>query len=529
MESNPHLEIEEDEIEVLEVKRGEGFETANSCSNKDSEEPNIEIRSSVSSLIQRDEEEEENDTSSHGYLEFQDGTQENGNKSTTLHEDVRDAQECPPVDMVRDETMTETSMCESDNATEDERGNESFDILGSEATSEPDLWNLEDCNQPELPCIASTDNCSSRSDSWQESEENWEDEHQDSEECQHGRGDGPRGHGERQDKPGGSGQSQDKGSEMPKSEDINLVQILELVDAHMAENEERKYEDSKKVQTEDFHLQQKDESDLTNNEVLDLLPHEIDANPAKDKDYYSQKDTDSDSDQGKAEDEDLPRDEDEDTANNEDEDLPKDEDGDLARAEDSDTANDRNEDLPRDEAEDLPKDEDGDQANNEDEDLAKDEVPKLENPGVPKGGDTGPRENEGSDQKEKNRFGAESVSCCEEQATRNPELDTVSDVMKNPEASKSETEELAIQPRKRKLRRRKVKSSTKVMGGGGKVKVKVDVTDSNPILDICFDSLLRVLDAKPVSSLKPCFVRLARMDKIPSSILRQLASENSRL
>ena len=59
MESNPHLEIEEDEIEVLEVKRGEGFETANSCSNKDSEEPNIEIRSSVSSLIQRDEEEEE--------------------------------------------------------------------------------------------------------------------------------------------------------------------------------------------------------------------------------------------------------------------------------------------------------------------------------------------------------------------------------------------------------------------------------------------------------------------------------------
>ena len=138
-------------------------------------------------------------------------------------------------------------------------------------------------------------------------------------------------------------------------------------------------------------------------------------------------------------------------------------------------------------------------------------------------------------------------------------LDSVSEVMKNPEANKSETEELAIQPSKRKLRRRKNKSSKKVMGGGkdrenvnGKyfatekgcysnvatsncqlrLKVKVDVTDSNLILDqtdICFNSHLKVLDSKPVSSLNSCFVRLARMDKIPSSIIRQIALENSRL
>lgn len=613
VESNPHLEIEEDEVEVLDVKGAEGFETGNSFNNKDSE-----TRSSVSSAIQGDEEDE---TSSHGYIEIQDGTQENGTKSTTLHEDVRDAQECPSVDIDQDEIMSENSTCESDNATEDDRGNECFDILGSEATSEPDMWNLEDCNQPELPCIASADNWSSRSDSWQESQENGEDKHQDSEEYQHGTGDGHCRHGERQDNYKESGQSQDKVSEMPKSE-------LEDAIAHMAETKERKCKDSERSQTEDFHLLQKNDLDLTNNEVTGLLPH---ANPAKDKDDYSQLDSDSDIPkdltEAKDEDEDLPREEDEDTVNNED--LSKDKDGDLATVEDSDTANKENENLPRDEAGDLPKDDAGDLANKEDEELAKhensdqakdededvpkcsdvqkeedsklsnkedfdllkcedfllptnyesallkdrcldltteeSELPKRENPDVPKDRDAGQRENEVSDQKEKNGFGAtESVSSYEEQATKNPELDEVSEVMKNPEANKSETEELAIQPSERKLRRRKVKSSKKVMGSGkggkgrenvnGKyfcesresgsysdvatscirlrLKVKVDVTDSNPIVDqadICFDSHLKVLEAKPLSSFKPCFVRLARMDKISNSILRQIALENSRL
>ena len=49
-----------------------------------------------------------------------------------------------------------------------------------------------------------------------------------------------------------------------------------------------------------------------------------------------------------------------------------------------------------------------------------------------------------------------------------------------------------------------------------RLEVTVDVSDSNPILDyqdIC---------SKTVSTLKPCYVRLAKMDMIPSSILKKL-------
>ena len=587
-QSNPHLEIEEEEIEVLEVKRGKCFETANSCNNMDSEEPNIEERGSVSS---RNEEEEEYETISDGYDEIEDGTKENESRGTTLHEYVI---EQLSVDTDQDKTMWENSMCESDNARESERGNESFDILTSGATSAPDMWNLEDCNQPELP-IASTDNWSSRSNAYQGPNENWEGGHRDSQEWQHGIGGGPRGLGERQDKPEGSGLSQDEDSEMSGSEDFNLPKdCLELMDTHTPENEERKCEDSKKLQTEE---PKKDQSDLTNKRS-DLHLHDRDANPTKGKDYSLTKDRE-DSNLAKDEDEDLTRDEDLDTYKDEDEDLLKAEDIDLTK--DEDLVKDENSDLAKGEDEDLPKC--SDVQNTEDSSLSSEvdvdflykdsllptndesalpkeksldlpteesESPRPENPAAPKGADTGLRENGGSDRKEKKRVGGdnttERVSCCKEQATKNPELDPVSSSSESElikkqstKANKTAAAVLAIQPSNRKLRRRKnsenqnnseTKPTIKVISGrknlngkysatkkdsseceplknglysdaaisSGKLRleVTVDVSDSNPISDyedIC---------SKTVSTLKPCYVRLAKMDMIPSSILKKL-------
>ena len=475
---------------------------------------------------------------------------------------VIDAQEQPSLDKDQDETM-------SDNARENERGNESFDILTSEATSEPDMWNLEDCNQPELP-IASTDNWFSRSNAYQGQDENWESGLRDSQEW-------PPRLGERLER---SGLSQDEDSEM--------------LDAHMPDNEERKCEDPKKLQTEE---PKKDQSDLTNNRS-DLHLHDRDANPTKGKDYYLTKDRE-DSNLAKDEDEDLTRDEDLDTYKDEDEDLLKAEDIDLTK--DEDLVKDENSDLAKGEDEDLPKCSDVQNADdsslssevdvdflyedsllptNDESALPKEksldlpteksESPRPENPAAPKGADTGLRENGGSDQKEKKRVGGdnttERVSCCKEQATKNPELDPVSSSTESElikkqttKANKTAAAVLAIQPSKRKLRRRKnsenqnnseTKPTMKVISGrkslngkysatkkdsseceplknglysdaaisSGKLRleVTVDVSDSNPILDyedICL---------KTVSTLKPCYVRLAKMDMIPSGILKKL-------
>ena len=70
-------------------------------------------------MPQRQEpEEEENKTISHGYDKIDDGTHENESRSTTLHEYVIDAQDQPSLDKDQDETMSENSMCQMNNARE---------------------------------------------------------------------------------------------------------------------------------------------------------------------------------------------------------------------------------------------------------------------------------------------------------------------------------------------------------------------------------------------------------------------------
>ena len=101
----------------------------------------------------------------------------------------------------------------------------------------------------------------------------------------------------------------------------------------------------------------------------------------------------------------------------------------------------------------------------------------------------------------------ENVSICPERVTKNPESSSKSALMKKQQKSfKTAKTVSAIRPRMRKLRRRK-----------SRVKIKVDESFSNLIMDLEDFRLFsnsKVLDAKPVSTLKPCYVRLVRMNNI---------------
>ena len=111
----------------------------------------------------------------------------------------------------------------------------------------------------------------------------------------------------------------------------------------------------------------------------------------------------------------------------------------------------------------------------------------------------------------------ENVSSCLERVTKNPESSSKSALMKKQQKSfKTAKTVSAIRPKMRKLRRRK-----------SRVKIKVDESVSNLIMDLEDFRLFsnsKVLDAKPVSTLKPCYVRLVRMNNI-SKDSRQIGFE----